>query len=152
MELKTFQVDNLLLLEYGNGAASDVLTNLEGWDTYANIEIKTEPKMIGAGSYVISTHVGEREITFTAAVESTNPKAIRNTFAAKLGNTVTMTRRYFTDGVETYKEIMTGYVTSVTGWDRINDHANLAVTVKCVNPYKTTYINGSSTPESTTRL
>lgn len=125
------------------------LTELTGWDE-VSVEINSEPALSRAGSYLVSTHLGESEITATFNLWTANNVAVW-LYAVKKTmltfNPVTLTRTYSNDaGVELRKEVNTAYITSVSGWEQKDNDSDITIVFKCLNPIKTVYLNGSTTP------
>ena len=133
------------------GKAWDVLESLTGWDDYSAMEISTAPALHKPGSYLLSTHAGEREVVAKIQRTSeTDVKILLNSFQSLMltGTSLTLERVYKNSScVEKRKEVLNGLISGLS-WDRQQVNASLTITFKCLNPVKTVYIDGSGTPVS----
>lgn len=70
-------------------STQNVLVNIIGFEEQENIQINTEPKLNGVGSYFIGYHAGEKEVSFEINVPTdfqTIYRNIRNASLNPVGN------------------------------------------------------------------
>lgn len=120
-----------------------ILTVLEAWKTFVGVELVTVPKLIGAGSYIESKHLAEREFSFTVKVKGENVQDTEETtdnilkYMMKM-DSVKFHRFFLQDGEVTKQEILDGYLTGFTGWEQYENHAFATFSARCPDPDKTT--------------
>lgn len=116
-----------------------VITEEEGWDQFSNFTVETEPKLIGAGSYIVAERVGEREIGFTFNLLNN----VRNTYnslesLALSFTSLTFQMQYFNDGSSSAVDTktLTGKLTSIDIPEGFKDWGSVQITAICPNPIK----------------
>lgn len=111
----------------------------QGWDGFSNFTVETEPKLVGAGSYVVAERIGEREISFTFNLLN-NVRNTYNTFETLALNFTNLTfqMQYFNDGTSTVVDTKTlnGKLTSIDIPEGFKDWGNIQITAICPNPIK----------------
>lgn len=131
---------------------SPILTDLPNWKTFVGIELTTVPKLIGAGSYVESKHIAEREFSFTVSVkgedildtEEITDKLMEQmyTFAPvqfyKVFVEIDETRELYGGKRIPKVEVLEGYLTGFSDWTQKNGHAYATFSARCPNPEKIT--------------
>lgn len=137
--------------EDANGKTVPVLTDLPNWKTFVGIELSTVPKLIGAGSYVESKHIAEREFSFTVSVKGEDiqdTEEITDTLMAQMYNfTPVKFFRIFINPDPTKPlsnpipkmETLRGYLTGFSDWTQKDGHAYATFSARCPDPEKTTY-------------
>lgn len=114
------------------------LVMIEGWDEETNIVYNSEPKAVGKGSYLISTSENERvlevEINTNFATELELRQFRRNLLSQSLQVRELMLTRVYVEGEIEWTETITGYITSISGWDQNEQVTTLRFTVTCYNP------------------
>lgn len=147
---------NTILLSAYENFVEDVnatyVEELSGWDDFSNASIETAPALSRAGSYIISTHVGEREVVIKLNAQSnTDIKEILHIFQSQILAFASLEiHRVYQDEnlTETRREVLVGLLSSIGEWTRVGQNASISLTLKCNNPLKTVYLNGSTTPEA----
>lgn len=136
--------------EYYTGIDNaEYITELEGWDDFAAIEINTEPKLIGQGSYIISERIGERDLSIEISLANeTDIKTYLNKVKSVMFafSILELTRTYVLNGVENRKEQLKGKISTVT-WARTETTATITIGVKCYNPEMKIWVNGNTVEE-----
>lgn len=112
-----------------------LLTNLDGWDN-RNIEVSTEPKLFGNGSYVVKTRANEINITVDVVIFLDKDGSYIHTIKDNLQNAmdfaadnITLTREYYTSATSTIPYRTEGFsggiVTSINSIERKMDEVAL---------------------------
>lgn len=136
-------------IQYSTSAV--YLTDLEGWDEYVGMDIQTAPALERAGSYILSVHASEREVVASWNFQNSTASIMDALNAFQVGclnqSVYTLERTYVENGSTVRRETLQGLVSSIE-WERKVSNATLTVRFKCVDPVKTVYLNGSSTPQA----
>lgn len=115
-----------------------VIIEVEGWEEEI-VTIETEPKLIGAGSYIVAERVEQKDIGFTFNLVSgvrNNANALKS-LALSFTN-LTFQVQYFNDGSTSAlgTEVLNGKLTSVDIPNGYKDWGNIQIQAVCVNPIK----------------
>ena len=155
--------ENLIAASTGVLASSNrlILTGWEGWDEAPEIERTTSPRLFGDGevfSRLSSFKAKTFSISFIADLpNSTNVRTVRTAImqvAQRLNDTTTVSMVYYTDGQESFREELQALPAEDFISELEQQGNRLLVTLEfyAPSPWKTVYLNGSSTPESDKRL
>lgn len=142
--------------EHYKSDAVNFLTSMSGWDDTSNVEIETEPKLTGAGSYIISQRVAEREIEIEFShlpTGSGDPKVLANTLRGLMMNFTPLDiNRTYREGPSTIKrrEVITGAKIIGVKVERVDQHTTITISLLTANPLKNVYLNGSASIDHTT--
>jgi hypothetical protein len=137
--------------DVGTGKVLPILMDLPNWKTFVGVELTTVPKLIGAGSYVESKHIAEREFSFTVSVKGEDildTEEITDTLMAQMYNFAPV--KFFRLFLDRNKEnpngnpikkmeVLEGYLTGFSDWTQMNGYAKATFSARCPNPEKTTY-------------
>lgn len=116
------------------------LEELEGWDEDETFTLETEQKLIGNGSYIITSTVGERVIQITLNTMFSTERELRVFRSAIVAQMLalgdTKLERVFNETGETTprKETVSGKITRISAWEQMEDIASIRITVTCVEP------------------
>lgn len=116
-----------------------VIIDETGWDGFSNISVETEPKLIGAGSYIVAEKIGDREIGFTFNLLN-NVRTLANSLESLMFGFADLTfqMEYFNEGSSTVVETKTlnGKLTSLDIPRGFRDWGDIQITALCPNPIK----------------
>lgn len=138
-----------------------VLLEWEGWDTAPEFERKSNKRLFGSGDvYSRLTDFGAKTFSFHCFVEvpdTTNIRIVRTqlmTIAERLNDRTTVKMQYFELGGIAFTEEIKALPASpfIDEWQPVNNGVEFTMNFYAPDPYKTVYLNGSSTPEVTKRL
>lgn len=155
--------DNLIAASTGVTASSNhlILKEWEGWDLPPEHERLSTPRLFGDGDiYSKLTYHGSKTFSFRILAdipESSNVRIVRSQLmkvADRLNDTSTVAMVYYEGGKVVFKEVMNALPSSpfIEEWIPVNNTVEFAISFYAPNPWKTVYLNGSSTAESTKRL
>lgn len=145
---------NLPLKQQPSSYNDYILVNLEGFEDFNNVQLNTEQKGYGAGSYVISRQIGEREVMVEFYMSQTSTVnldqwLIQLQDLLYTGNPIQADRVWLDGSTEKRKERLTGGSLVSLGWERMNDDVTGNLTIMFTNPLKTIFLNGSATASGT---
>lgn len=138
-----------------------MITDVEGWDEMPEIRRVVKPKLFGDGSFVSPiVNFSEKLISFSMQIkypDTTSVRAVRTNIrliAQNAATAQTLTMVYYEDGVEVLKEVLSGYpaTTLLESWEPVDNNIEFTLNFIIPNPWKTIYLDGSSTAEPSGRL
>lgn len=155
--------DNLIAASTGVTASSNnlILQEWEGWDLAPEFERITTPRLFGDGdSYSRLTTHGAKNFTLRILADlpnSSNVRIVRTQLmkvADRLNDTSTVSMIYYENGKVVFKEVMKALPASpfIEEWIPVDNHVEFTLSFYAPDPWKTVYLNGSSTAETKKRL
>lgn len=130
------------------------LTELDGWDNFAEISLETVDKGIGIGSYVVNRHVGQRtlSLTFNTVEPNGREQLVKLQAVLLSGVTFTANRRWYSPtapaSVLRRERLQGGMLTNVN-YRRLDDrNTDISLTITFPDPLKTVFLDGNATAET----
>lgn len=124
----------------GVGSTQNILTNDFGFEEQENLQITTEPKLNGNGSYFVGYHTAEKEVSFDFNVSSGFQaiyRNIRNASLNPIGNKckITLSRVNDTGSIIASESLNNGLIKSVRSTDLTNGNKDWGtISVVCLFP------------------
>lgn len=155
--------DNLIAASTGVTASSNhlILKEWEGWDLPPESERMTTPRLFGHGDiYSKLTYHSSKTFSFRVIADIPNSSNIRTVrtqlmkVADRLNDTSKVSMVYYENGKVVFKEVMNALPASpfLEEWIPQNNTVEFVMSFYAPDPWKTVYLNGSSTAEAKKRL
>lgn len=124
----------------GVNSTTRVLTRVEGFDEQENVQIITEPKLNGIGSYFVNSHIAEKEVSFDFNVSSgfySTYRTLRNISLNPVGNRCKITYSTVNDTgtIQVSESLSGGFIKSVRSTDLTNGNKDWGtISLTCLFP------------------
>lgn len=121
-----------------NSYQNNVLVNITGFEEQENLQINTEPKLNGVGSYFIGYHIAEKEVSFEVNISSDFYNIYKNTRNASLnpvGNKCSIAIDTYEDNgtLVSQESLSQGFIKSVRTTDLTNVNKNWGtISITCL--------------------
>jgi hypothetical protein len=146
---------------YRTGEATILLTDFSGWDETPSIVRNRAPYLFKDGEMqsTAAKYKGrEMSFSFQASYpETIGIRALRSaviTLANNINTEHTFAMTYYEDGEEVFKEILKARVGDdfFEEWKEYDNSVDFTLSFVASDPWKTVYLNGSTTPQANKRL
>lgn len=138
-----------------------ILVNVEGWDAVPEIQRNTRKRLFGDGDYYSSIATfASKTVVFTMQIAYPDDQSIRGVrsnirqIAQAINAPQTLTMTYYEDGVETFKEVLSGLPAPdlFDEWQPMENSVTFSISFYIPDPWKTVFLNGSTTAETQKRI